>query len=207
MTTSGMRSGAPPSVLGTCAAERGRFIATDTRRDPHPAAAIHHRVVDVRLAVPDRLRPPVRRRFEAAGRRRDVRLRIARRNRNPAGRMRHRVEHRQVVVALLERPVERPVGVDGRVALVGGDLIVRNQKFRSDQLVVQTGFQEGVIMVAVGKIDLPKQPAITMVHEAVRVPEGARKPVHESLFTNRDSVRDTMPDPAAHICYAVPESS
>jgi hypothetical protein len=90
---------------------------------------------------------------------------------------------------------------------VSGDLIVRDQKLRIDELTVQTRFQEGVVMVAVGKIDLPEEPAITMVYEAVRVPEGAPKPVHEFLFTNRDSMRDTMPDPAAHVCYAVPEST
>ena len=53
------------------------------------------------------------------------RVRIADRQRHLADRVLHRIEHRQVVGAQLERAVDRAVGVDRRVAPVGRDHVVQ----------------------------------------------------------------------------------
>ena len=53
------------------------------------------------------------------------RVRIAHRQRNAAGRVLHRIEHRHVVGAQLERAVNRPVRIEPRVAAIGRHRIVQ----------------------------------------------------------------------------------
>ena len=108
---------------------RGRMIAAllaigrvrvraDARGKPDAALLVDHRVVVAGVAVPDRLFGPVGRRPERqTGRGR--RLRIAIRMFDHARRVRDRIEPRHVVGALLRRPVDPAVGIDGRLAFVG----------------------------------------------------------------------------------------
>ena len=50
---------------------------------------------------------------------------IAIRNLHLADGVVHRIEHRQIVAAFLRRSVDQAVGVDVRIAFVGGDLVVQ----------------------------------------------------------------------------------
>ena len=94
------------------------------RGEPDPALLVEHRVVRARLAVPDRRRPPVRRRRHRVVLRRR-RLRIADRHFYFARRMLHRVEDRNEIRALLGRPVDQSIGIDRGIALVARDLVVQ----------------------------------------------------------------------------------
>ena len=85
--------------------------------EPDPALLVHHRVVRGSLAVPYGLRAPIGRRLQRCGLR-GRRVRIAHRMLDLAGRIVRRVEHRDVVGAVLGRAVELAVGVDGRIAPV-----------------------------------------------------------------------------------------
>ena len=77
----------------------------------------------VGFAAPDRLLAPVGRSSERLAR--NVgRIRIADRERDLARRVSHRVENRQIVRAQLGRAVEKAVGVDAWITLIGGDLVV-----------------------------------------------------------------------------------
>ena len=96
---------------------------THPRREPHPCLAVEHGIVRVGPAVPDRLITPVRRGLQ--GRPRSYRrVRIANRQGHLAGRVSHRVQDGHVIRAGLERSVDRAVGVDRGIALVGGSLVV-----------------------------------------------------------------------------------
>ncbi len=93
------------------------------RGEPDPALLVEHRIVRARLAVPDRLRSPIRgRRHRVVLRRR--RLRIADRHSHFARRMPHRIQDRHEIRALLGRSVNQSVGVDRGIALVARNLIV-----------------------------------------------------------------------------------
>ena len=94
------------------------------RGDPHAAALVEHRVVDVVLAGPDDVAAPVRRRLHHRRRRRR-RVRIADGQRHLADRVAHRIEHRQVVGAQLEGAVDQAVGVERRIAPIGRDRVVQ----------------------------------------------------------------------------------
>ena len=111
-------------VVRPVQAHRRVVGAAHPRGEPDAAGLIEHRVVDVGLAVPDRLVPPVGRGRQRRARR-DRRVGVAHRHRHLGGGVGHRIEHRHVVRARLERAVDRAVGVDRRVALVGGDLVVQ----------------------------------------------------------------------------------
>ena len=114
---------------------RGRMIGPRqaVRRVLRPAYAggqpdagilVKHRVVNVRPAVPDRLLAPVgRRRHRRTGRQRGVG--VPHRHAQLPDAVAGRVEHWHVVGAGFEGPVDRPVRVDGRIALVGRHLIVK----------------------------------------------------------------------------------
>ena len=94
------------------------------RGEPDPALLVEHRVVRARLAVPDRLRSPIRRRrHRVAPCRR--RFRIADRHFYFARRMPHRVQDRNEIRALLGRPVNQSVSIDRGIALVARDLVVQ----------------------------------------------------------------------------------
>ena len=110
-------------VVRALAAELRILGRPDTRGEPDAALLVHHRIVDRGLAVPDRLLAPVgRRRHRKLFRRR--RLRIAHRHPELRRRVGDGIEHRQKIGAFLRRAVDRPVGVDARVAPVGRDLVV-----------------------------------------------------------------------------------
>ena len=96
---------------------------THCRRQPEPALLVEHGIVYVVLARPDDFFTPVGRRVRhlRAGRRG---VRIAHRQRNAGRRVLHRIEHRHVVRAQLERAVNRPVRIEPRVAAIGGHRIV-----------------------------------------------------------------------------------
>ena len=100
------------------------------RREPDAALPVEHRVVVVGLAVPDVLLAPIgrgpqdldragvagpeRQRHVGRGRQHEVRRDVL-----------HRIEDRHVVAGMLALPVQRPVGVDGRIAPVAGDQVVQ----------------------------------------------------------------------------------
>ena len=94
------------------------------RRDPDASLLVQHRVVHVVLALPDRLAAPVRRRMRHRRRCRRC-VGIAHCQFDGTRHVLHRVEHRQVVGAQLERAVERAVGIDRRVAAIGRDDVVQ----------------------------------------------------------------------------------
>src|SRR5262245_56548604 len=97
---------------------------TDRRRDPHAAFFVEHRVVNVVLALPDRLAAPVRRwlRHRGGSWRR---IRIADRQLDRAGDVLYWIEDRQVVGAELQRAVKGTVRVDRRVAAIRRDDVVQ----------------------------------------------------------------------------------
>ena len=92
--------------------------------EPHAAALVEHRVVHVVAAGPDHFRAPVRRRRRHL-RRRARRFRIANRQRNLALGVPHGIEHRHVVRTQLECAVDRTIGVDRRIAAIGGDHVMQ----------------------------------------------------------------------------------
>ena len=96
----------------------------DARGEPHAAFLVEHRVVHAGLAVPDRLRPPVRRRQHGVLLRRG-RGGIAHQHLHLRRLVVHRIEDREQIGALLRRPEDQAVGVDARIALVGRDLVVQ----------------------------------------------------------------------------------
>ena len=104
-------------------AERRVVVGTDASGKPQAPALIEHGIVNRGVAVPDGLIAPHRRGIQ--------RLRLARRigiailNLQLADRVVHRIEHRQIVAALLGRSVDQTVGVYLWIALVGGDLVVQ----------------------------------------------------------------------------------
>ena len=105
-------------------AERRILRRPHRRRDPYPAFFIEHRVVDRGLARPDGFLSPERRRGRhlRIGRRR---ARIAQRQLDLPRFVPHRIEHREVVGALLERAIEQAVRIEGRIAAVGRHDIVQ----------------------------------------------------------------------------------
>ena len=100
---------------------RGR---THARGEPDPPLLVKHRVVHARLAVPDRVRPPVRRRRRGVLVRRG-RVGITHEHPDLRRLVLHGIEHREEIRALLGSAVDHPVGVDPRVALVRRDLVVQ----------------------------------------------------------------------------------
>ena len=110
-------------MIGPFETHRRVLGSPHARGEPDAAVLVEHRVVDVRLAVPDRLVAPVGRGRQRRSRRYGG-VGIAHRHRHLTGSVGHRIEHRHVVRARLERAVDRAVRVDGRIALVGGDLVV-----------------------------------------------------------------------------------
>ena len=103
----------------------GRILGpADCRRDPYAALPVEHRVVHVVPARPDRLVPPVRRRLRHVGRG-SRRRGIAHRQRYLRSRVAHGVQHRQIVCAQLERPIDQSVPVCRRMTSVGGHFIVQ----------------------------------------------------------------------------------
>ena len=106
-------------------APRRRLRLAHARRSPHAALLVHREAVDRRLAVPDRLVAPVRGRRGWRLIRGARRVRIARADLDHARGVRLRIDDRQVVAALFERAVDRSVGVDRRVPLVGRDRVVQ----------------------------------------------------------------------------------
>ena len=85
---------------------------------------VEHRIVDVVLARPERFVAPIGRRCARIRPRRRLGRRIAHGERNAADRVAHRVEHREIVAAQLERAVEQSVRVERRVAPVRRDDVV-----------------------------------------------------------------------------------
>ena len=113
------------AVAGALAAPVGVVRVADARRQPDPPVGVEHRVVRVGRIVPDGLGAEVAPRLEALGRehRRHRRVVVAQRDLDHLRAVLGGVGHQQEVVADVDA-VERPVGVDARVALVGGDLVV-----------------------------------------------------------------------------------
>ena len=106
----------------TPASRFGRMrAATQTRR-----LLVHREAVRVGLAVPDRFVAPVRRRRAPAACRAALGVFGSRTcSLTCVARVRLRIDDRHVVGALFERAVDRAVGVDRRIALVGRDLVVQ----------------------------------------------------------------------------------
>ena len=78
----------------------------------------------VGLAGPQHLATPIGRRLSRRPRG-GLGVGITHRERDPARRVAHRIQHRQVVGAQLERAVDRAVGVERGVAAIGRDLVVQ----------------------------------------------------------------------------------
>ena len=111
-------------------AEVGIVRLVAGRGQPDAALPVEHRVVVVGLAVPDVLLAPIgrgsqdldragvagseRQRHVGRGRQHEVRRHVL-----------HRIEDRHVVAGMLALPVQRPIGVDGRVAPVARDQVVQ----------------------------------------------------------------------------------
>src|SRR5713226_4305182 len=108
-----------PALLAVIRIGRG----THARSRPHPSLLVHHLVVNAGLAVPDGFASPVGRGSQLC-RLRGWRLRIAYRVSYLAYGMRDRIEHREEIRALLGRPVDLALGVDGGLAPVGRDQVM-----------------------------------------------------------------------------------
>ena len=106
-------------------AERGVLRRTNTRRDPDTTLSVEHRVVHVGLAVPDRLRPPIRRRDGHLLLRHWAGARVTECDWDTTRRMSLRIEHRHVVGACLEHGVERTIRIHSWIAAIGRDEIVQ----------------------------------------------------------------------------------
>ena len=110
-------------VIRALPAERGVVRRTHGRGQPDAPPLVEHRVVHVVFAVPEHFVAVVGRgRGHVGGGR--LRLRIPDGKRNLAGGVAHRIEHRNVVGALLQRPVDGTVGVHGRIPAVRAHLVV-----------------------------------------------------------------------------------
>ncbi len=96
---------------------------THARGHPDTAFLVHHLIVYAGLAVPDGFGPPIRRRRHRVGFRRR-RLRITYRVFDLRRRIRHRIEHREIVRTFFGRAVELAIGVDGGFAPVGRDQVM-----------------------------------------------------------------------------------
>ena len=106
-----------------CFAERGIVARTNSSGEPQASAFVEHRIVDRRMAVPDSFIAPNWRGLHRL--RLSRRVRIAIWNLHLTDGVVHGIEHGQVVAALLGRSVDQTVGVDVRIALVGGDFVVQ----------------------------------------------------------------------------------
>ena len=104
-------------------AKRRVIRRTNSRGEPHSCLFIHHRIVLIRLAIPDRFRTPIRRRRERIRLRRR-RVRIAHRMFDLPGFVMFRIKHRDEIRAQFRRAVNRSIGIDRRIAFVGGNLVV-----------------------------------------------------------------------------------
>ncbi len=111
--------------VGALLAVVGIVGAADAGRVPDPRLFIQHQAVRDGLRGPQLLVAPIGRRRIHLGRAARGRLRIAHRNLHARGDALDRIENRHVVGAVLGRAIERPIGVDGGIALVGGDLVVQ----------------------------------------------------------------------------------
>ena len=110
-------------VIRALPAERGVVRRTHGRGQPDAPPLVEHRVVHVVPAVPEHFVAVVGRgRGHVGGGR--LRRRIPDGKRNLAGGVAHRIEHRNVVGALLQRPVDGTVGVHGRIPAVRAHLVV-----------------------------------------------------------------------------------
>ncbi len=110
-------------MIGALLAEIRVGRRPDPGREPDPPLAIHHRVVNARVPVPDRLLAPIGRRLHRqfrGGRR----LGIGNGMLDEVRLVVHRVEHRNHVRAFLGSAVDRAVGVEPRIVAVGGDAVV-----------------------------------------------------------------------------------
>ena len=124
------REGLGVGIVRALAAEGRRAGRVIGARHPDPALGVEHVVVIVEFGVPDLLHAPIGR-----GRERLLDCRMARAERlrhvRPFGRRdvgdlrRLRIEHRQMIGRVFRRAVERTVGVDRRIALVGRNQVVK----------------------------------------------------------------------------------
>src|SRR5215468_8829576 len=110
-------------VIRSFLAESGILHRTNSRRKPDASLLIDHRIMHGRLAVPDRLVAPVRRRHHS------VRLgagsiRIADRHFYLSCSAMHLIENRKKIRAFFGSPVNRAVGINRGIALIRGDLVV-----------------------------------------------------------------------------------
>ena len=99
------------------------FRRTNTGGKPCAPFFIQHRVVMIRLAVPDRFSSPIWRRRHRVRFRRGS-LGVAHRVLDFGRLVLYRVQHRDEVRTEFGCSIDRPVGVDRWVALVGRNLVV-----------------------------------------------------------------------------------
>ena len=98
-------------------------FGTDACGEPDLLRFVHDQVVYAGVAVPDLLHPPVSRiavRQVQRGRRRRVAVRML----DGRGDIAHRVQRWHKVRAFLGRAPDQAIGIDGGIALVGGDRIM-----------------------------------------------------------------------------------
>jgi len=144
-------------------------LPSHARGEPDPAFLVEHRVVRARLAVPDRLRSPIRGGRHRVSLRRRC-LRIAHRHSYFARRMPFGVQYRHEIRTLLGRSVNQSAGVDLGVALVARDLVVqigdgaRPIPQGDDDVALQAlrpiGLREGQLAAAIRSVQSANWPSI-----------------------------------------------
>ena len=103
----------------------GRIVRrADSRGEPHPSLVVEHRVVHGGLAIPQPFLAPKQRGRINRIFLRAWRLRIAHRHFHLGGRIADGIEDRNHIRAIFGRAVKLAVGVDRRIALIGGDLVM-----------------------------------------------------------------------------------
>ncbi len=116
------REGLGRGVIRAFLAEGAVVRRADPGRVPDESFLVEHRVVGVRLAVPDALGAPVSRGLHHVARER--RVLIPHRGKERRRRVRHGIENREIVRGVLGRAVDQTVAVHRRIPPVRRDQVV-----------------------------------------------------------------------------------
>ena len=112
-------------IVRSCFAESRIARRPESGCKPHPPQFIEHRIVRIGLTVPDRLVSPIGRGHENGVIRGGGRVRIADGQLHLARCILRRIEDWREIRALLGRPVDQAVCVDGGISLVRGNLVMQ----------------------------------------------------------------------------------